>query len=235
MRSSHVKGAAAVAGWALAALGLGAGPTSAQAITSPYRFLDRGQSIGPFAGYIAASKGSIGFGPSSGPVFGARYGIRITGPFTLEAEAAYFPTTRAVLDTVPADTTVEVVGEADLALAIAWAALRFNLTGPRTFHGVQPFLLFGGGAAIDVAGDAAAEEDLAPDVRFDFGTSFAGELGAGIEWFLSPSAALRLDGSNLLWRLKTPLPFLQGARSLVFTDREWAQNFQLSAGFSLYF
>jgi hypothetical protein len=235
MRSSHVKGAAAVAGWALAALGLGAGPTSAQAITSPYRFLDRGQSIGPFAGYIAASKGSIGFGPSSGPVFGARYGIRITGPFTLEAEAAYFPTTRAVLDTVPADTTVEVVGEADLALAIAWAALRFNLTGPRTFHGVQPFLLFGGGAAIDVAGDAAAEEDLAPDVRFDFGTSFAGELGAGIEWFLSPSAALRLDGRNLLWRLKTPLPFLQGARSLVFTDREWAQNFQLSAGFSLYF
>lgn len=235
MRSSHMKGATAVAGWALMTLGLSTGPASAQAITSPYRFLDHGQSLGAFAGYIAASKGSVGFGASSGPVFGARYGIRITGPFTLEAELAYFPTTRAVLDTVPADTTVEVVGEADLTLALAWAALRFNLTGPRTFHGVQPFLLFGGGAALDVAGDAAADEDIAPDARFDFGTSFAGELGAGIEWFLSPSAALRLDGRNVLWRLKTPLPFLQGARSLVFTDREWVQNFQVSAGFSLYF
>lgn len=235
MRSSHMRGAAAVAGWALVVLGPSAAPATAQAITSPYRFLDRGQSIGPFAGYISAGKGSVGFGASSGPLFGARYGIRITGPFTLEAEVGYFPTTRAVLDTVPADTTVEVVGEADLALALAWAALRFNLTGPRTFHGVQPFLLFGGGAAIDIAGDAAAEEDLAADVRFDFGTSFAGELGAGIEWFLSPSAALRLDGRNVLWRLKTPLPFLQGDRSLVFPDREWVQNFQVSAGISVYF
>ena len=227
---------ARVAAGAVLPLLLTLAPLGAQEITSPYRFLDTSQGVGPFAGYIAASRGTVGFGPEGGPVIGARYGIRVSGPFTLEAEVAYFPSTRAVLDTVSDPTTVARRGEADLALALAWGALRFNITGPRTFHHIQPFVLFGAGAAIDVGGDTTAEEeDLPPDVRFDFGTSFAGELGAGIEWFLSRSIALRLDGRNQLWRLRTPLPFLQGDRSLEFPDREWAQNLYVSAGISLHF
>jgi hypothetical protein len=211
------------------------GTVAGQRIDSPYRFVNTTQAVGGFGGYISAGQGAIGLGPESGAVFGGRYGLRISGPFVLEAEVGYFPSTRAVFDTVPADTTLRAIGKADLTLVLARAALRFNLTGPRTYRSLQPFVVFGAGLAIDVAGDAADEEDLPEDVRFDFGTSFAGDIGAGIDWYLSRSVSMRLDGRNLLWRLRTPQAFLLGERGLQLPDREWSQNFFLSAGLSIHF
>lgn len=207
----------------------------AQTIQSPYRFLDRNQAVGVLGGYISASKGTLDLGPQPGPVFGGRWGIRVSGPFVIEAEAAYFPSTRAVRDTTPADTTLRTIGEADLNLALVRGGLRFDLTGPRTYRGLQPFLLFGGGIAVDLASEAEIEEELPADVRYDFGTSFAGELGAGIEWHLSSGTTLRVDGRNTLWRISTPRAFLQGQRGFNLPDGEWAQNFYVTAGLSLRF
>ncbi len=208
-------------------------PTSAQRIESPYRFVEATQGAGAFAGYISTGKGSIGLGPESGPVFGGRYGIRVSGPFMFEAEVGFFPSPRAVLDTVPGDTTFRQVGDADMRLVLALGALRLNITGPRTWHGLQPFGLFGGGGAIDVSGESAAEAALPEDVRFDFGTSFAGMLGVGIEWFLTPGTAIRIDARSLLWKLPTPPAFRVG--NVNVSEDEWAQNFFVSAGFSIHF
>lgn len=204
-------------------------------LDSPYRFLETSQGTGPFAGYLATSDGSIGLGPSSAPVFGGRYGIRVSGPFMVEAELAYIPSTRAVLDTVPSDTAIVSLGETDMPLALARAALRFNVTGARTWHRLQPFALFGIGVALDLAGESSLDEELPEDVRFDFGTSFAADFGAGIEWFVSRRATLRLDARNLLWRLETPTAFLLGDRGETFPDTEWSQNFFVSAGISIQF
>jgi hypothetical protein len=212
-----------------------AGGVHAQRIDSPYRFLDTNQLAGGWAGYIGASEGSIGLGPEAAPVFGGRYGIRVSGPFALEVEAGWFNSTRAVLDTVPADTTFRTVGSSDVSLVVLRGGVRFNITGPRTYHGVQPFLMFGGGVAIDIAGTTAEDEALPANVRFDFGTSFAGDVGAGIEWFVSRNLALRLDGRNLLWRLETPEAFLLGPRGENLPDKQWAQNFFVSVGLSLHF
>jgi hypothetical protein len=211
------------------------GSVAGQRIDSPYRFVDTKQSAGLFGGYIFASEGSIGLGPESGPVFGGRYGIRLSGPFTIEADIGYFPSTRAVLDTVPGEVTFTTIGEADLTLLLARGALRFNLTGPRTWHSMQPFVVFGGGVVIDLSSEAAVEDNLPQDARFDFGTSFAGELGAGVELFFSRRLALRLDGRNVLWQLEAPIAFLLGDRALTVPDQEWAQNFYLSAGLSIQF
>jgi hypothetical protein len=211
------------------------GPLAGQRIDSPYRFVDTKQSAGLFGGYVFTNKGSIDLGPESGPVFGGRYGIRLSGPFTIEADIGYFPSTRAVRDTVPSEVTFSTIGEADMALLLARGALRFNLTGPRTWHGMQPFVVFGGGAAIDLSGEPAVEDDLPQDARFDFGTSFAGELGAGVELFFTRRLALRLDGRNVLWQLEAPIAFLLGDRALTVADQEWAQNFFVSAGLSIQF
>lgn len=216
-----------------------AGRAQAQVtLDSPFRFLDTNQGAGPFFGYVLTSKGSLGFGPDDGPVFGARYGIRISGPFTVEAELGYLPSTRTVLDTVPAQTTIRSRGETDLSLFLARGALRFNVTGARTWHGIQPFIAFGGGIASDVAGESSLELDDPPlpdEVLYDYGTSFAADFGAGIEWFPSRSMTLRIDGRNLLWRIETPTAFLEGDRGEINIDREWAQNFFLSVGVSLRF
>lgn len=220
---------------ALALTFAGRADAQAQSIPSPYRFIETSQRIGVTAGYMFSGEGALGLGPQSAPFMGARYSIRISGPFTAEAEAAFVPSTRMVWDTVAGDTTREVIGEANIRLALASAALRFNITGPRTWHGLQPFLIIGGGIAVDLAGDAEAEEDLPDAVRFDFGTSFAGHLGGGVEWLLSPGWSLRVDGRNTLWKLETPDAFFTTDRGLLIPTDEWAQNFVLSAGLAIHF
>jgi hypothetical protein len=208
------------------------GVAAAQNIDSPYRFLDTRQAVGVFAGQLLTSRGALGLGPRSGPILGVRYDLGISGPFVLEADLGWFAKSRAVQDTVPGDTTRASVGDVDFRAITAQASLRFNITGPRTWHGILPYVLFGGGITTDVSGDAEPDASLPADVRFDFGTSFTGVLGAGFEWYPGESgrAGIRLDARNLLWKLKTPGAFLRGDQARILPSDEWAQNFALTAG-----
>ena len=205
-------------------------PGVAQEIDSPYRFITSRQSINVYGGYLATGKGTLELGPQSGPLFGARYGIAISGPFTLEGDVGYFARMRAVFDTVPGDTSRLRVGDADFSAITATGSLRFNLTGPRTWHGIQPYVQFGAGIAVETSGDPEVEADLPGDVRFDFGTGFTGVLGGGIDWFTGERWGLRLDARNLLWKLGTPRAFLiKGEQARLLPADEWAQNFALTA------
>lgn len=211
---------------------------SAQRIDSPYRFIETSQAIGVFAGPVQTGQNTLEMGPHDGFHFGARYGIRIGGPFTVEAEAAFLPTTRDVfaIDSLAADSTDRrLIGEADVALLMVGAQIRFDLTGPRTWHGLQPFIVAGGGAVIDLAASDQIEEDLPRDDRFDFGTSFAGELGAGVEWFLSDRLSLRVDARQHFWKLETPGGFGLAPHGGDLAEDEWIGNFKASAGLSIHF
>jgi Outer membrane protein beta-barrel domain len=204
---------------------------SAQSIRSAYRFLDSKQAFTGYAGYLATGKGTLDLGPAAGPIFGLRYDISISGPFAIEGDVSYYSRTRLVWDTVPGDTTRRVVGDADFTTFLLNAALRFNLTGPRTWHGMLPYVIFGLGVAIDGSNASAADANLAADARFDFGTSFMGVLGGGLEATLSDHFALRFDARNLLWKLKTPTAFLvKGDQARLLPGDEWAQNFALTGG-----
>ncbi len=213
------------------------GRVSAQAINSPYRFVDEKQAGGPFAGYIVTTEGAVGLAPKSGPLVGGRYTIRLSGPFVVEAEVGYFNSARPVRDTtvVLEDSSRTQVGETDFSALLANAALRFNFTGPRTWHGLQPFLSFGAGAAVTLNKLGTEDEKVSADSRFDFGTSFAGQFGGGIEWFVSRRFTIRLDARNVLWKIKTPSGFLLGEIGDRTPDQEWVQNGFFSAGFSLHF
>ena len=217
---------------ALALAGLAwPGQASAQSINSAYRFLNTKQAFTGFAGYLATGRGSLELGPESGLIYGLRYDISISGPFVIEGDFSYFSRTRAVWDTVPGDTTRRTVGDADFTTFLVNASLRFNLTGPRTWHGLLPYVLFGLGVAIDGSSASAAETNLAADARFDFGTSFMGVLGGGMEAKLSDRFGLRLDARNLLWKLKTPTAFLvKGDQARLLPGDEWAQNLALTGG-----
>jgi len=207
----------------------------AQQINSAYRFIDESQAAGLWAGYMLADRGDAGFGPKSGPVFGGRYSIRVSGPFQIEVEGAYIPATRAVLDTAVVDSMYERVGEADMNMALLNGSLRFNLTGARTWHNLQPFFAFGAGAVLDLSGENGADADVPADARFDLGTRFAGQLGGGIEWFATRQLTVRLDARNVLWKISTPDPFLLGRLGEETVADEWLQNGMFSLGLSLRF
>ena len=217
-------------------LALSASAAAAQDIDSPYRFVDETQYVNVFAGAIDSDAGTLGLGPEPDMAFGARYGIRLAGPFSVEAAATIFPTARAIQDTVivGADTSLVSTGvETDLTIGIATAALRFDITGARTWNRLMPFALLGVGGAFVLAQDDQADidADVEPDVRYDFGTRLVGELGIGAEWFPTDRFTVRVDARNMLWKIKAPDAVL----TLGGPTDEWVQNFLLSAGVSFRF
>jgi hypothetical protein len=219
----------------IAVLLLAARAGTAQRITSPYRFIDTKQAAGPFVGTISGGKGAVGLGSKSGPAAGLRYGMGLGGAFAVEVEGLYFPTSHAVLDTVVVDSAFNQLGTADQTLVVGTAALRVNLTGSRTWHGLQPYAAFGGGAVIQLKHDRTEVEKAPVDARYDFGTSFAGTLGAGIELFPSQRLAIRVDGRNLLWKIKTPAALLRSSIGTTLPTDEWGYNLMASVGVSIHF
>lgn len=212
------------------------GRAAAQNIDSPYRFIDTKQAGGIYAGYLFTGQGSLNLGPESGALYGVRYDLTLGGPFALEADVGYFSKMRAVYDTVPGDTTRAVVGDSEFSTLLLTAGLRFNLTGPRTYHGLQPYAIFGVGAAFDLSNPSAVDEGLPGNVRFDFGTKFIGMLGGGTEILLGQRYSLRVDARNILWKLDTPQAFLlAGDQGLLLPADEWAQNFGLTVSFAVRF
>lgn len=208
---------------------------SAQTVPSPFRYIDERQAASVFGGYIITDAGNLELGPESGPVGGLRYGFRLGGPFVAEASATLIPTTRMVWDTVAVGEPLVDIGTADLSLLVMDVSLRFDVTGPRTYHGFLPFLVAGGGAAFTVADEeTAGAEDIAPSARFDFGTRFAGHVGAGLEWFATRRVSLRAEARDVFWKLKTPQAFLRQNLEGVPED-EWVQNFLFSLGLSVRF
>lgn len=214
----------------LGLLVLAVAPAGAQTISSPYRFLDHSQSAGLVGGYIVTDAGRLDLGPESSPLVGARYTLRLGGAFSLEALATLIPTTRQVVDTTAIDVPV---GEADLTILSTMAALRFNVTGPRTWYGFQPYLLAGLGFAFELSGTAPAEVRILPDARFDFGTRFAGQVGAGVEWFAARRLSIFADARDVFWKLKIPAGIRR--QDVNLPADEWVQNFQFQLGAAYHF
>lgn len=222
--------------WFFAALMLlAAGPASAQRIDTPYRFYEEKMGAGASVAYISTDKGSIGLGPESGMAFGARYHIRLSGPFFVEAEGLYFPTTRAVLDTAVVDSAFRQVGEANTDIAILQASLRMQLTGQRTWNRILPFFLLGVGVGIETKDDDDADAAVPGEARFELGTTFAGQLGAGIEIFPVERLAIRIDARNVLWQLKSPQGLLDVDIGRRVPTEEWTNNLTASVGLTFHF
>jgi opacity protein-like surface antigen len=221
--------------FALAACALsGAQHVAAQRIDSPYRFLDHSQYLGLYAGHVWAQEGQLQMGPQPGPTFGARWGIRLSGPFSIGADVGLTPTTRTVRDTtfLLPDSVYRAVGESDVLLVSIMGEGRFSLTGARTWYRLHPFLTAGAGVVFDVAGTPAVEQDVPPSERYNFGTSFAGHLGAGVEWFATNRVSVRVDGRGLFWRLTAPETLTQRR---AIPRSEWENNGVVTAGLSYHF
>ncbi|MFW6202397.1 MAG: outer membrane beta-barrel protein [Gemmatimonadota bacterium] len=230
----------------LLAAAAAADASAQEGISSPFRFVEETQSLGLFGGYALTDEGALDLGPESAYGVGLRYTLRISGPFTAEATATYLPATRTVFDTTRVDGGFDPLGEADLSLAILQAALRFDLTGPRTYYGFQPYIVTGIGAAVDVSdSDAAFRDELVAEavdpsaVVYDFGTTFAAQVGAGIEWFVSRRVTVNADVRDLFWEIEAPAAFVEPGTgtepALDVPSEEWVQNFVFQLGLSYRF
>jgi hypothetical protein len=178
----------------------------AQTIPSAYRFVDERQEVGLFAGYLSAGTGTFGFGPPGGLWLGGRYGVELTGPLSLEGVVGAISGTRDVVSPARPEGD-RVIGQGDVLVTTVDGRLKLSLVGRRAWHGLSPFLVAGGGIAVDLAESPAADELLEADETFDFGPSFFGTMGLGTRWYLSRRFALRADALFSLWKITTPVGF----------------------------
>lgn len=221
-----------------------ASPALAQVVPSPYAFVERGMGGYIYGTYVFTDRGVIDVGPGSGPAAGVGYNVRVSGPFVFDTRVALFPTSRMVFDVeeAPAEEIQEdptaglrFIGDADLTLLLVDGSLRFDITGPRTWHNLQPYALLGAGAVLRLAADHSPEEELpeSPDLRVRFRNGLTGHFGGGVEWHLTDRFTVRLDARNLLWRLHVPTGFITPDR--VIDDREWVQTGHVSIGVGIRF
>jgi hypothetical protein len=203
-------------------------PGAAQRIPSPFRFVETRQEAGIFVGSSSVSAGRFGFGPAGGTQLGARWGVNLSGPLGLEGVASTISGSRDVVNPARAEGD-RVVGEADVSIATLDARLRFTLTGNRTWHSLEPFIVAGGGIAFDLSGSDPTDEELEAQDRFDFGTSFFGTLGGGTRLSLTDRLALRGDAVFSLWKLKTPPGFSDPERGFERVEEsQWVKGLHLS-------
>jgi hypothetical protein len=179
---------------------------AAQTIPSAYGFIDERQEVGAFAGYLSAATGRFGHGPAGGLWLGGRYGLELTGPLSLEGVVGAVSGTRDIISPGRPEGD-RVVGQGDVLITTVDGRLKFSLVGRRAWHGLSPFVVAGGGIAVDVAESPEADAVLESDEVFDFGATFFGTMGVGTRWFLSPRFALRADALFSLWKIKTPVGF----------------------------
>ncbi len=191
-----------------------AAPLAAQRIPSAYRFIETSQEAGAWLLAVTPRAGIFGFGPKGGWIAGSYYQVRVGGPFSLQGNLGYLPTTRDVVDP-RRDAGDRKIGEADVTVATADARLQFTLTGPRTWRRIAPHLFAGGGIALDLAPDQDIDAVLEEDDRFSFGPSFLGSFGAGIKAFPVDRISVRAEGVVTYWKVNTPRGFLRTDRALL--------------------
>lgn len=218
-----------------------ASPAAAQQISSPYRFVDATQDLGPYVAYIFTDGGTVNIGPNSGPAVGVRFAIRVSDPIQIGINSAYFFTDREVIDPT-GDDAPTVVGTESLNLLLLSGRLQFNVTGARSWHGLIPYFIGGLGVAIDVTGEpdcpfepSRPQCQVAAFERFDFGTSFMGQVGLGTAVVISERFGARITVEDAIWRLNSPGGFLTTGLEPTPPDTEWTNNFQFSLVLSYWF
>jgi hypothetical protein len=201
---------------------------AAQTVPSPFRFIETKQEVGLLFGVTDAARGRFGFGPGGGLRLGARWGIRISGPLGFEGVAGLITGQRDVVDPRRPDGDRKI-GEVDALLGTVDGRLRFTFTGERSWHGLAPFIVAGGGLIFDASAAQALDEELDTQDRFDFGTGFLGTFGGGTHVYLTDRLALRGDGIFSLWKINTPPGFSDPDRGIESVEEsEWVSALHLT-------
>ena len=203
----------------------------AQSVPSPYRYVEQAQSLGVDAGYLMIDAGKYDANPESGPLIQIQYRGRFAGPVSGVATLGAVPTNRPVYTRASGADAGTQVGEASSLLVLAEAGLRLSITGPRTWHGLQPSVATTAGIVTNLSGRTAEEKQLPGDQLVRLGPSFAVSPSAGTDWFPTERISLDPRVTDHIWRLATPAGLTDSGTK----ETAWTNNIGITVGAALHF
>lgn len=191
-------------------VGQEAGASTGPHITSPYRWVARPLRVGLFGGRLLTSRGTDGLGPGSTLFGGAAFRARVSGPLSIEVRAAYGRSDLAVIDPTlsggpaPVDTT-------STRWVLLEGGMQFSITGQRTWHRLQPYLVLLGGMlrGFDKIESTALSASTDATFRYSLGTMPVLQGGAGFEWQPTDRIGVSLEARDLLMHIKAPPGFFR--------------------------
>jgi len=218
-----------------------AGPPS---IDTPYRWLDGSFRVAPYASRLETGRGDLELGPASTQLYGARARIRLTGPISLEGNLGYASSERSVIDPRLSGGPA-AVDTVPFRWTVAEGVFQLALTGQRTWHGLQPYVLIGGGMilGVDEPQSPALADSADADFRFELNAAPTAVAGAGVEWRISERLGVGFEARDHLWRLKTPEGFfreevlntIEEANAPAPEETQWTNNLEFGVGLWYYF
>jgi hypothetical protein len=213
-------------------------------IRTPYRWIDGSLRAGLYAAYIATDPGGLEQGPRSSALFGSRLRVRLSSPLSFEVNLGYASSERDVVYPL-AEGGPAVVDRVGVDWLLLEGYLQLSLTGARSLHRLQPYLLMGGGILQGLSEDVSPDFETGTDeqFRFELGTRPSLALGAGVEWDVSDRLGLAFEVRDHLWRVPTPdawfrsdvLEAIDAAGAAAPSEGYWTNNLELGATLYYYF
>jgi hypothetical protein len=188
----------------LALAHLPTGPLAAQVGiapgASPFRDITYGNGWTFTAGKVYGDGGSVRMSPNSGSSFALRYDVRFSGLLQGYAELGRMSLERQVMHR---DDSVanRFSGPFDMTVWTPQVGIQINLTGPKRWRGLAPFIAGSLGAAVG--------EEIAQDTsNFLFGSKLVFVPSAGLRAYVGDRLHVRLEGQMYYWKMKYPSVWL---------------------------
>lgn len=201
---------------------------------SPFHDLTTRQGLSISIGRFAGNPGAAGVGARPGLLAALRFDTQLSGPADLWVSVGRIASSRYVIDATK-DSATRRSGPIDMRIIAADLGLALNLTGPKTWRGIAPYV----GLGIGVLSPTPARTDPG---GYQAGTNFAFVPTIGTRVFIGRAVALRLEGRDYYFRYEWPLLYYttpQDANGkelppavldLTTPGKQWTHNFTLSVG-----
>lgn len=162
---------------------------------SPYRDLEHRQELTFFAGQFTARVDPAKVAPRSGPMVGAHYELRMTGPAYFTVNSAMVVSERQVIN--PSKLLKDrFLGTKPVTMLLTDIGFALNLTGYKSWHGIVPALGVGAGIG---AGFDKVDVGL-----YKYGYPFMLVVRPTIKFAPHGHWQGRIDVSNFLYRIRYP-------------------------------
>lgn len=187
---------------------LASAPLGAQVIghlpdESPYRDVLGKHTATLQLGWLNTAADPAGVGPNSGVLLMGRYEYATAGPFAVTARVGLAPTLERNVKDPLFSGPLRDLGTRQEPLLLVDGGLVLNLTGDKSFRGVQPRVHLNVGLVNSLNNDW----DIGP---YRFGPKFTMSYGTSLRVLRTGSLEWNVDLTHAFWRMNYPTSYNSG-------------------------